>query len=118
MVLNKPDRVITSLYMTTFITVILVVCTRIGFPYSATPGNLAPHRAFVINTAREFYDREGKMYKDDAGYFIINLDRNSPRVVMPHVPQMWDLEDITDKQCQDELYCGMPMYYPCASMLK
>ena len=34
MVLKKPPQVMTTLYMTTFLSVILVVTTRLGFPYS------------------------------------------------------------------------------------
>jgi hypothetical protein len=29
----------------------------LGFPYSATEDNLAPHRSLVIHTAREFYNK-------------------------------------------------------------
>ena len=59
MVMNRPNNVITTLYLVTFTTMILVVLTRVGFPYSAPPaGNVAPHRALIINTAREFYDRQ------------------------------------------------------------
>ena len=119
MVMNRPNNVITTLYMVTFTTMVLVVVTRVGFPYSAPHGgHVAPHRALIINTAREFYDRQGHLYKEDAGYFIVNLDRNSPKVLFDHVPQMYNLKELTDKQCNEDLYCGMPMYYPCASMLK
>ena len=61
---------------------------------------------------------QGHLYKEDAGYFIVNLDRNSPKVLFDHVPQMYNLKELTEKQCFEDLYCGMPMYYPCASMLK
>ena len=61
---------------------------------------------------------QGHLYKEDAGYFIVNLDRNSPKVLFDHVPQMYELKELTEKTCQEDLYCGMPMYYPCASMLK
>ena len=38
MVLKKPPSVMTTLYMTTFLSVILVVTTRLGFPYSGQLG--------------------------------------------------------------------------------
>ena len=38
MVLKKPPAVITTLYMTTILSVILVVITRLGFPYSGQLG--------------------------------------------------------------------------------
>ena len=118
MVMHKPDRVITTLYMSTFVTVLLVVLTRVGFPYSAKPGNLAPHRSFFLHTARQFYDRNGLLLDEDSGYFVVNLDRNSPNVLFPHVPEMYDLQELDDRRCRDQLLCGMPIYYPCASMLK
>lgn len=118
MVMNKPSNVITTLYMTTIISVILVVTTSLGFPYSSSPSNLAPHRSFVLHTAREFYGKSGELLKEDSGYFVINLDRNSPSVLLHHVPEYYNLQDITDEECEKYLYCGMPAYYPCASMLK
>lgn len=118
MVMNKPPAVMTTLYMTTFITVVLVVTTRVGFPYSADPGSLAPHRSLVIHTGREFYNRTGHKLKDDAGYFVINLDRNSPHVLYHWVPEYYTMKQVTDKECQKYLYCGVPVYYPCSSMLK
>ena len=57
MVMNKPGNVTTSLYMTTAITMILVVTTRLGFPYSAAPNSLAPHRSLVVHKSREFYNK-------------------------------------------------------------
>ena len=62
--------------------------------------------------------QQGHLYKEDAGYFIVNLDRNSPAVLFDHVPQMYNLKELSERQCREDLYCGMPMYYPCASMLK
>ena len=38
MVLKKPPAVITTLYMTTILSVILVVTTNLGFPYSGQLG--------------------------------------------------------------------------------
>ncbi len=139
MVMSKPSRVLSTLYMTTLLTVILVVLTPLGFPYSGDKNNLAPHRSFVIHTEREFYDKvrrrpgmfrplspnffmissqKGNLLDDDAGYFIVNLDRNSPRVLYNYLPDMTKLEDVTPEQCQDYIYCGVPLYYPCSTMLR
>ena len=62
MVMNRPNNVITTLYMLTFTTMILVVLTRVGFPYSAKN---APHRALIINTDREFYDRQVRIHHNN-----------------------------------------------------
>ncbi len=62
MVLEKPSRIMTTLYLTTFVTILLVCSTRLGFPYSGEKGNLAPHRAFAIHTEREFYNKVSSEY--------------------------------------------------------
>jgi hypothetical protein len=118
MVMNKTPAVMTTLYMTTFVTVCLVVTTRLGFPYSGEPGSLAPHRSFVLHTAREFYNRTGEMIKEDSGYFVINLDRNSPSALFHWVPEYYSMKEVTERDCRKHLYCGVPVYYPCSSMLK
>merc|ERR1712142_737394 len=100
------------------ITGILVSTTKLGFPYSATPNNLAPQRAVIIHTDRQFFDKSGKLSIDDAGYFVVNMDRNSPTVLMDWVPEYYSMKQISEKQCNNHLHCGMPVYYPCTSMLK
>ena len=118
MVMNRPPAVMNTLCMATFVSVILVVTTRLGFPYSASPSSLAPHRSFILHTAREFYNRDGSKAKEDSGYFVINLDRNSPSVLYHWVPEYYTMERITEKECKKYLYCGVPVYYPCSSMLR
>ncbi len=118
MVMHRPPTVMTTLYMTTFAAVIAVITTRLGFPYSATPGNLAPHRSLILHASREFYNKTGDKFKDDAGYFVINLDRNSPSVLYHWVPEYYTMKEISEKECNKYLYCGVPVYYPCSSMLR
>ena len=118
MVMNKPNNVITTLYMTTLVTAILVCATKLGFPYSASPDNLAPQRSLIIHSGREFYDKAGHLYKEDAGYFVLNLDRNSPTVLMDWVPEYYSMKQISEQQCEKYLHCGIPVYYPCTTMLK
>ena len=118
MVMKRPTAIINTLYMVTFTTVILVISTRLGFPYSASPSNLAPHRSLIIHASREFYHRSGDKFKDDSGFFVINLDRNSPSVLYHWVPEFYTMKDVTERDCQKYLYCGVPAYYPCSSMLK
>ena len=65
MVLRKPDYVITCLYMSTFFTMLLVLLTRVGFPYSNVKGNIAPHRAFILHTEREFYSKVALFFPVD-----------------------------------------------------
>ena len=118
MVMKKTHIVPSILNITTILSVILVVATPLGFPYSASPRSLAPHRSLVLHTSREMYDKAGSKFKDDSGYFVVNLDRNSPSVLYHWVPEFYTMKEVTEKDCKKYLYCGMPVYYPCSSMLK
>jgi len=118
MVMNRPNNVITTLYMTTIITAILVSTTKLGFPYSASPTDPAPQRSLFVHTDRQIFDKSGKLVVDDAGYFVVNTDRNSPTALMGWVPEFYTMKQISEKQCNKYLHCGMPVYYPATSMLK
>jgi len=118
MVMRKPMNLITALYMTTLITVLLVSGTKIGFPYSVEGPNYSPHRGLVLHTHREFYNKQGTLENSDSGYFMVNLDRNSPNILRGWVPEISSAIEITSKQCDANLYCGMPVYYPASSMLR
>jgi len=118
MVMKKPMNIVMSLYVVTFFTVGAVISTRLGFPYSSDETNFAPHRALVIHTDREFYNKDGNMTDSDSGYFMVNLDRNSPGILTGWIPELSRAKEISDKDCERQLYCGMPVYYPAASLLK
>ena len=118
MVMNKPVNVITTLYVVTLTTMAAALLTQLGFPYSNTPSSLAPHRALVIHTDRQFYNRLGELESQDSGYFMVNLDRNSPKILRGWVKELAEAKEISSKQCEAHLYCGMPVYYPAATMLR
>lgn len=118
MVTKKPMHVITTLYVTTLITLVAILTTSLGFPYSATEDNLAPHRGLVIHTAREFYNKDGSLIKTDSGYFMVNLDRNSPKILRGWLPELAAAKEISSRDCEAWLYCGVPIYYPAATLLR
>jgi len=118
MVINKPMKVITSLYVTVMVTMFVCLFTKFGFPYSVSPGNLAPHRALIIHTDRQFFDMKGTITKEDTGYFMVNLDRNSPHVLNTWLPELKQAKLIHEKDCEKHLYCGAPIYYPASSLLR
>ena len=118
MVLEKPMKVCTSLYIITMITMGVCLFTKVGFPYSATSSNLAPHRALVIHTERHFHDMSGSVTSQDTGYFMVNLDRNSPKILNTWLPELRDAKEIRAKDCDKHLYCGAPVYYPASSLLR
>eukprot|EP00094_Tigriopus_californicus_P008285 TCALIF_07981-PA protein Name:"Similar to ermp1 Endoplasmic reticulum metallopeptidase 1 (Xenopus laevis)" AED:0.31 eAED:0.31 QI:0/0.9/0.90/0.90/1/1/11/658/673 len=118
MVVRRTSSILTALYMTVILTCLAVLFTPLGFPFSADKSFPTPHRDLIIHTSREFYDQSGSMIKTDAGYFVFNLDRHSPKVLFKHVPEYFNLVEIGDLECEKHLFCGMPIYYPCTTMLK
>lgn len=118
MVMKRPSIVMNALCFIMVLSVFFVASTRLGFPYSVSESNLAPHRSFYMHTAREFYDRNMKLKKEDSGYFVINLDRRSPSVLFDWVPEYNTMRKVTEKDCKKYLYCGVPVYYPAQSMLR
>ena len=118
MVTERPMRIITCLYVTTMVTMGLCLFTKLGFPYSASATNLAPHRALVIHTERHFYDVAGAETRADTGYFMVNLDRNSPHVLNTWLPELKEAKEIREKECTEMLYCGVPIYYPASTLLR
>ena len=103
MVTERPMRIITCLYVTTMVTMGLCLFTKLGFPYSASATNLAPHRALVIHTERHFYDLAGAETRADTGYFMVNLDRNSPHVLNTWLPELKEA-----KAKEQARYCSVP----------
>ncbi len=62
--------------------------------------------------------QRGEQIESDVGYWIVNLDRNSPQILLDHVPEMNAMQEVSKDQCQEYLFCGMPLYYPAASLLR
>jgi len=116
-VLRKPVLLITSLYIVTLAAMATAATTQLGFPY--TP-HTAPHRALVVHTERHFHNREGKLDTQDSGYFLLNLDRNSPSLLRGWLAELGSplAKEISARDCEKHLYCGMPVYYPAMTLLK
>lgn len=50
------------------------------------------------------------------GYWIVDMDINSPHTVDEHVPLMKTAQ-LVDKDCKDHLYCGLPYLVPVLTMI-
>jgi len=136
MVFRKPSRLQNFLYVLFFVSTGVISLTKLGFPYSGEKTFLAPHRGFALHTERKFYSKvegmlfftkalndplqSGELTKSDAGFFIVNLDRNSPRLLFNHVPEMSSglMREIGEEECERHLFCAMPFYYPASTLLK
>ncbi|KRT78797.1 Peptidase [Oryctes borbonicus] len=107
--MKKPFWLI-YFFLVIFLLHFLIIVTPLGFPYSENPTSPAPQRFMIYHTKRTFNNEKGRM-KQDAGYFLINLDRHSPGSVIPYVNQFGKRIPITD-DCKNFLVCGLPLFSP------
>ncbi|XP_077288076.1 uncharacterized protein LOC143912654 [Arctopsyche grandis] len=86
--------------------IIIALSSSVGFPYTKGPTDPAPQRYWIMHSEREYYNASGALRNRETGYFILNLDRNSPRTVPLKTRTLRSLEP----DCETELYCGLPFY--------
>ena len=60
---------------------------------------------------RTFRDESGAVRRHDSGFLLVNMDRNSPRSLSAALPELAAAAN-TGQECETELYCGVPYYYP------
>lgn len=60
------------------------------------------------HTSRKFFNETGDLTKTDAGFFFLNLDRNSPRILKNYVPQLAKAASVHE-DCAKYAGCGMPL---------
>lgn len=60
------------------------------------------------HTARIFHDESGNVIKKDSGYFLLNMDHNSPNSVKSYVKEIAN-STYTENLCDKYLLCGLPL---------
>ena len=60
---------------------------------------------------RTFREKGGAVRRHDSGFMLMNMDRNSPDSLMAALPELATAANTGD-ECETELYCGAPYYYP------
>ncbi|KAF5307491.1 hypothetical protein FQR65_LT06846 [Abscondita terminalis] len=85
---------------------VIFVFTPLGFPYSANEKSPAPQRFWIYHMSRKFHDYNQNVYKNNSGYFLLNLDRNSPNSIRNYVEELKD--EVLNPEC-DGLFCGYPI---------
>lgn len=115
LLVRKLDGILKSLIGVYLISLAILLLTPLGFPYSASPGVLAPQRFMIAHTQRTFHDQSGATSTSN-GYWIVDMDINSPHTVDEHVPLMKTAQ-LVDKDCKDHLYCGLPYLVPVLTMI-
>ncbi|KAJ3647303.1 hypothetical protein Zmor_019187 [Zophobas morio] len=110
------ERIFSLLTGLFLLSVALLILTPLGFPYSGEPSSLAPQRFMIAHSKRTFHDVSGAIANEKTGYWIVDMDINSPHTVDRHVPEMAAAE-LVDEDCKNYLYCGLPYLVPVLTML-
>ncbi|XP_043192678.1 endoplasmic reticulum metallopeptidase 1-like [Amphibalanus amphitrite] len=93
------------------LSVALVTLTPLGFPYSSDRPHIRAQRVWVQHVDRTFRETDGSVRRHDSGFMLMNMDRNSPRSLSDALPELATAANTGD-DCDKELYCGAPYYYP------
>lgn len=116
LLVRKVERIFSILIAVFLISLALLILTPLGFPYSGTPGKLAPQRFMMAHTKRTFHDTSGAITNVSNGYWLADMDINSPHTLDNYVPIMKTAE-LVQKDCVDYLYCGLPYLVPVLTMI-
>ncbi|XP_066598785.1 endoplasmic reticulum metallopeptidase 1-like [Prorops nasuta] len=114
---KNAERVISVLVGIFLIAIGILILTPLGFPYSGDPLSPAPQRFMIAHTQRTYYNIDGSLRYSGTGYWIVDLDMNSPHSVESIVPEV-ETAIPTTKDCEKELYCGLPYLMPVTTFLK
>lgn len=113
---QNVKRLIKGLLTISLVSLLVLVFTPFGFPYSGDVAAPSPQRFIIGHVERTFHDIHGRVRANSSGLWIVNLDVNSPRSVYSIVPEMTQAVPITD-DCVNELYCGLPYMIPVLTIM-
>uniref|UniRef100_A0A1W7RAI7 FXNA-like protease n=1 Tax=Hadrurus spadix TaxID=141984 RepID=A0A1W7RAI7_9SCOR len=107
--------IIGSLATLNVITLLMVLLTKLGFPYSGDVDNPSPQIYTVVDVERTFRNLYGDVQKYDSGYWLIPYDKRGLQPLLEFSSQVDKVESVF---CEDDLYCGMPFLLPFASRFR
>ncbi|XP_034180983.1 endoplasmic reticulum metallopeptidase 1 [Osmia lignaria lignaria] len=116
LLIKNAERILSVLAGIFLITIGVLILTPLGFPYSGDLSSVAPQRFMIAHSQRQYYDINGKLRYSGTGYWIADLDMNSPYSVEAMVPEIGAVTP-TVKDCEKELYCGLPYFMPVTTFL-
>ncbi|XP_015591672.1 endoplasmic reticulum metallopeptidase 1-like, partial [Cephus cinctus] len=116
LLIKNVERVISVWIGIFLIAMGVLILTPLSFPYSGDPQSPAPARFMIAHTQRTYYYVNGSVRHSGNGYWIVDLDMNSPRSVANTVPEV-SIAAHTIKDCEEELYCGLPYLMPVTTFL-
>ncbi|XP_076259381.1 endoplasmic reticulum metallopeptidase 1-like isoform X2 [Rhynchophorus ferrugineus] len=120
-VITSPLTVLTNMlrkaiwyYLTLaviFATFIGLLYTPFAFPYSADQSSPKPQRHWMMHTQRQFFLESGELSRTESGFFMLDMDRNSPSILKRYVKELADVESLQD-DCEKYTFCGLPLIHP------
>ncbi|XP_046630569.1 endoplasmic reticulum metallopeptidase 1-like isoform X1 [Neodiprion virginianus] len=115
-VVKNAGRLISIMIGIFLIAVSILILTPLGFPYSGDPLAPAPARFMIAHTHRQYFNENGTVRHSGTGYWLVDLDMNSPHNVETIVPEVATAGS-TLRDCKEELYCGLPYLMPVTTFL-
>ncbi|XP_046493405.1 endoplasmic reticulum metallopeptidase 1 isoform X2 [Neodiprion pinetum] len=115
-VVKNAGRLISIMIGIFLIAVSILILTPLGFPYSGDPLAPAPARFMIAHTHRQYFNENGTVRHSGTGYWLVDLDMNSPHNVETIVPEVGTAGS-TLRDCEEELYCGLPYLMPVTTFL-
>ncbi|XP_011872010.1 PREDICTED: endoplasmic reticulum metallopeptidase 1-like [Vollenhovia emeryi] len=116
LLIKNAERIISVIVGIFLIAIAVLILTPLGFPYSGDPLSPAPQRFMIAHSRRQYYNTDGIERYSGTGYWLVDLDMNSPYSVESIVPEVAAATP-TVRDCEKELYCGFPYLMPVTTFL-
>uniref|UniRef100_A0A1Y1MFR8 FXNA-like protease n=1 Tax=Photinus pyralis TaxID=7054 RepID=A0A1Y1MFR8_PHOPY len=113
---KSVERVFSLLLGAFLLSIAVLILTPLGFPYSGDPASPAPQRFMMAHVKRTFHDISGDVTGRETGYWIADMDINSPYSVERYVPEV-KAARLVDEDCVKYLYCGLPYLVPVQNFI-
>ncbi|XP_069678437.1 endoplasmic reticulum metallopeptidase 1-like [Periplaneta americana] len=108
---KNPWRTLGGASVLHILTILSIVASPLGFPYSANPSAPTPQRIHVYHTEQVSHDLSGHVRLQNSGFWLVNLDRHSPGSVASLIPEVATAQSV-QPMCEKELVCGLPIFTP------
>ncbi|KAF5278793.1 hypothetical protein FQA39_LY18351 [Lamprigera yunnana] len=116
LLIRSVERAFSLLLGVFFLSIAVLIFTPLGFPYSGDPNGPAPQRFMIAHVKRTFHDVDNKIIDQSSGYWIADMDINSPHSVDRYVPEIRAAK-LVDEDCTKYLYCGLPYLVPVQNFI-
>ncbi|KAK4885667.1 hypothetical protein RN001_001938 [Aquatica leii] len=116
LLIKSVERVFSLLLGVFLLSIAVLILTPLGFPYSGDPNSPAPQRFMIAHVKRTFHDVNGQIIDQASGYWIADMDINSPHSVDRYVPEVRKAK-LVEEDCIKYLYCGLPYLVPVQNFI-